>query len=102
MIYLSQTGRPFKERFSEHLPTKNLTNLKYYFAKHIIEQNHKYTNLKTSLKPLYYFEKDRYMNAIEEFEMYKNFQENSQILLNDQLNFKSNHLYDPALKIIAN
>ena len=22
-IYIGQTGRPFKERFSEHLPTKN-------------------------------------------------------------------------------
>ena len=98
--YIGQTGRSFHERFNEHLPTKNLLNIKSNFAKHIIDDGHTYTNLKTNLQPLHYCTKGRYMNAREEFEIYKENIKNPNLLLNNQLQFHSNYLYDTALEII--
>ena len=97
-IYLGQTGRPFKERFKEHLPTKNLENIKSNFAKHIVNENHNYTNLEKNLEPVHLCEKGRLMTAIEEYEIYKHFKINPNILLNDQLQFNSNYLYDTAIE----
>ena len=44
--------------------------------------------------------RDRNMNALEEFEIYKayNNSDTRAFVLNDQLSFKSNVLYDTALR----
>ena len=42
--------------------------------------------------------KGKYMNAYEEFYIYKQYKENPQILLNDQLKFPSNYLFDTAIQ----
>ena len=43
------------------------------------------------------------MNALEEFKIYSAYGDPSSRdhVLNDQLNFASNHLYDTALKLLA-
>ena len=102
MFYLGQTGRPFHKRFNEHLPTKNLMNLKSNFAKHIINKDHKYTNIDTNLTPIHICSKGTQMDAIEEFEIYRNFKTNPNLLLNDQLAFNSHHLYDTAMNLLTN
>ena len=42
------------------------------------------------------------MNAFEEFEIYKAFKFQTSQILNDQLHFKSNSLYNIAIKINNN
>ena len=42
------------------------------------------------------------MSAIEEFEIYKQTKKDPDKLLNDQLNFNSNQLYDTAIKVSTN
>ena len=40
------------------------------------------------------------MNAIEEYEIYKAYKnKKTEVILNDQLNFQSNILYDTAIRI---
>ena len=98
-FYLGQTGRPLIERFKEHLPTKNLDNLKSNYARHIIDNNHKYTSIEENMQLIRYCKKGKFMSAIEEFEIYKQTKKDPDKLLNDQLNFNSNQLYDTAIKV---
>ena len=117
MFYIGQIGRPLKDRFSEHLPTKkNLIEImnnnnnnnnndknkkiKSNYAKHITDNNHNYTNINKNLEALYYCKKGKYMNAVEEFFIYVEYQKNPHLLLNDQLNFNTNYLYDTAIKYL--
>ena len=50
----------------------------------------------------YYCKIDKYMNAVEEFFIYLKYQKKPQLLLNNQLTFNSNYLYDnnKILKIL--
>ena len=90
MIYIGQTGRTFLQRYKEHLPTKkNLLKLKSNYAKHIIDNRHKYSDINTNMQVIKFCNKGKYMNAYEEFYIYKQYKENPQILLNDQLKMSS-------------
>ena len=100
-FYLGQTGRPFYIRYKEHLPTKNLTNIKSNFARHIVNNGHKYSNINNNLEPIHICSKGQYMNAIEEFEIYRNFKTHPDIILNDQLKFNSHQLYDTAITLLT-
>ena len=102
-FYVGQTGRGFLKRFNEHkLPTtcRNYDTIKSSFAKHLINENHSYTDFRTNLKPLHFCSKGRYMNTLEEFEVYKAFRDTNTKphILNDQLLFKYNVLYNTALR----
>ena len=101
-IYLGQTGRPMKDRFKEHLPTGNLNNLKSNFARHIIDHGHKYTNIDNNVDIIQNCSKGKLMNALEEFYIYRESKIDANRLLNDQLKFDSNYLYDTAIKILSN
>ena len=96
-FYIGQTGRALKERFKEHLPKSNLNTVRSNYAKHLMAFNHNYTDFDNNFIPLYVCNKGRYMNAAEEFEIYKDFKTNQNIVLNDQLDFKSHDLYDRFL-----
>ena len=43
-FYIGQTGRGFKDRYIEHLPKKNVNNIKSSYAQHLMEYNHNYTS----------------------------------------------------------
>ena len=107
-FYIGQTGRKFSARYTEHIPPKNprvpiiADNMKSNFAKHIIKEKHNCTSLKNNLKPLHICNKGNIMNAFEEFEIYKAFKSESTKILNDQLHFKSNALYNIAININNN
>lgn len=96
-FYIGQPGRALKERFKEHLPHNNMRKMKSNYAQHLIDYNHSHMNFDNNLTPLHYCVKGRSMNAIEELEIYKEFRHNPYKLLNDQLSFQSNDLYDTAL-----
>ena len=51
------------------------------------------------MEPIHVCNKGHFLNALEEFEIYKASKVNKEQLLNDQLSFKSNKLYDTALII---
>ena len=96
----------FLKRLVEHrTPTSHhaLENMKSSFAKHLVNENHGYTDFKTNLVPLHICNKGQYMNALEEFEIYKayNNSDTRPFVLNNQLNFKSNALYDTALRQLS-
>ena len=49
------------------------------------------------MEPIHVCSKGHFLNALEEFEIYKASKVNKDQLLNDQLSFKSNKLYDTTL-----
>ena len=51
------------------------------------------------MEPIHICNKGHLFNALEEFEIYRDSKIHKEQLLNDQLIFKSNTLYDTALKI---
>ena len=82
-----------------HLPKKfPNTNVSHY-AQHIINENHTYTGFKENLEPLHIGKKGQWLDALEEFEIYKALRMNKSQVLNEQLSSKSNKLYDTAMKI---
>ena len=80
-------------RYPEHIPPKNprapiiIENVKSNFAKHIISKKHTCSSC--------IWNKGNIMNALNEFEIYKAFenQDSKDNILNDQLHFKSHALY---------
>ena len=77
-FYIGQTGRPFIKRFREHTPQSHfnrgdfsIDNIKSNFTRHLISCNHSYTNFNNNFIPLHYCAKGRYMDALEEFEIYR-------------------------------
>ena len=76
-FYIGQTGRGFQKRFIEHTPKHNLkgqtspSSVKSNYARHLINENHKYISSNSNLKPIYFCNKGAYMNALEEFEIYR-------------------------------
>ena len=101
MFYIGQTGRRFEERFKEHLPMKNVINSKSTYAQHLIDCDHSYTNFSVNLKPIHFCKKGRYMNALEEYEIYKAAKSQKECLLNDMVSFKSNALFDTVIQKLA-
>ena len=98
MFYIGQTGRKFKDRFREHIPKGSIRYTTSNFALHLINNNHRYTSCAKNLKPLHICNKGRIMSALEEFEIYKASRTQKNLVLNDQLSFNSNSLYDTALQ----
>ena len=100
-LYIGQTGRSFIKRFKEHLPKKDFSKTMSSYARHLMDRNHNYTDFTTNFQPLHICKKGRYMSAVEEFEIYKAFKNKNtkEVLLNEQLNFQSNSLYDTAIRL---
>ena len=98
-FYIGQTGRGFKDRYIEHLPRKNINNIKSSYAQHLMEYNHNYTSFIQNLKPLHYCKKGRFMDAMEEFIIYKASKFQRDELLNDMLSFKSNVFFDTVIRL---
>ena len=98
-IYIGQTGRSFSKRFAEHIPGPNQKVLKSNYAKHLLTSKHTGTILHENLTPLHFCNKSNLMDALEEFEIYKAFSKNENMLI-EQLKFKSDILYDTAIKIL--
>ena len=97
-FYIGQTGREFHIRYKEHLPKiKTTSDQKSNFAQHLVSNNHNYTDFETNLEVIHVCNKGRYLNALEEYEIYKHIQIDPDNVLNDQLKFKSNYINDTAI-----
>ena len=120
-FYIGQTGRKFSKRYPEHVPPmcqdvdKKRTKYSTYtasdqdidkkrsnFAKHLLSEKHYCTNLEENMTPLFICEKGPIMDAHEEFEIYRAFKDSTHKgnILNDQLKFNSNTLYNIAIKYL--
>jgi hypothetical protein len=100
-FYIGQTGRRFEDRFKEHLPRRNILHNKSTYAQHLIDCGHNYGSFSDSLEPLHFCGKGRYMDALEEYEIYKAANLHKERLLNDMISFKSNALFDTVLRRLS-
>ena len=98
--YIGQTGRTFAKRFKEHIPGPNQNTISTNYAKHLDSTKHKGSKLNENLKALHICKKGKIMDALEEYEIYKAFK-NNENLLNEQLKFKNNIIYNTAIKLNA-
>ena len=98
-FYIGQTGRPSAERFKEHLPKSDISKTRSSYAQHLMLYNHKYSDFHTNFKLLHNCKKGAYMNAVEEYEIYRASKLQTDQLLNDKVSFRSNLLYNTAIDI---
>ena len=98
-FYIGQSGRCFYRRFLERIPKPS--NTKSNFAQHLISSGHKYTSFEENLTALHFCKKGKRMDSLEEFEIYKALKDSNtkNSLLNDQINFASNYLFDTAISL---
>ena len=96
-FYIGQSGRCFYTRFLEHIPKPS--NTKSNFVQHLISSGHKCTSFEENLTALHFCKKGKRMDSLEEFEIYKAIKNSTtkNSLLNDQINFASNYLFDTAI-----
>ncbi len=102
-FYIGQTSRSFRTRFREHLPSsRSTTNSKTRsaYAAHLIDSKHKYSNFEKNVKVLNVCKKGRYLDCVEEFQIYKAVKTEPDNVLNEQVVFKSNILYNTAMGVL--
>ena len=101
-FYIGQSGRDFYTRFLEHIPKTNNNNSS--FAQHLITKGHNYTSFENNLVALHTCKKGKLMDSLEEFEIYKATKNatTKNNILNDQMNFGSNNLFDTAIRLNDN
>lgn len=91
-FYIGQTGRSFLTRFKEHIKDINAPDPKSNYAQHIKTEKHQFTDFNHNLITLHKAKKGQLLNRLEELEIYKH--KNSNVLLNDKLNTRTNKIYD--------
>lgn len=89
------SGRSFGVLFKQHLPENS--ELTSNFAKHLVDEYHQYGTFEEICKPLLFCEKGRYMNTLEEYEIWQVYKLGSNNIFNDKLCFTTNALYDTAM-----
>lgn len=101
-FYVGQTGRGFKKRYVEHLPKRNSVGTSC-FARHLVNEGHSYKDFESNLEPLHLCRKGKYMNTLEEYEIYRAYHdtETRKYLLNEQLQFRANPLYETAIQMVG-
>jgi len=86
--------------FNEHLPRKSRKKTSSSYAEHLIDNQHNYTDIDNNLEVLHLcHNKRRYLNVIEEYEIYKSVKKEPNFVLNDKSSFQSNIIYNTAVKI---
>lgn len=99
-FYIGQTTRSFKTRFKEHLPTKK-SKTRSAYAAHLIDNNHNYTDFQKNVNILNINnKKGRMLDCLEEFHIYKAMKTEPHNVLNEQVSFKSNAIYNTAISIV--
>jgi len=104
-FYVGQTGRSFRTRYREHiqaLKSQNLTSMKSTFAEHIMQSNHKYTNIDQNMEVLDYEIKGNKMNCKEDFYIFLNYKTNPNSVLNTTHTTTNNPIFDKLYSIKTN
>lgn len=97
--YIGQTRRSFRQRFKEHLPLTPSAINKSAYAAHIVDSNHSYTSVDRNLEVISTCKESKLLDCLEEFNIYESIKNESHYVLNEQTSFKSNIMYEAAIKI---
>lgn len=92
-IYIGQTGRKFKTRFSEHIPKSTLVQ-KSKFAEHLVNERHNINKIDTNMEILHKCKKSNRMTTLEEMEIYNHFKKEPHNMLNDKLKYNHNIIFE--------
>lgn len=94
-VYIGQTGRKLEIRFREHvaLDRRDIAD-KSNFAAHLINSGHTPPDLTSQLKLLHRGNKGRYLDLLEEMEIFCNGRIPGCTLLNEQIAMKSTHFWE--------
>lgn len=94
IYYSGQTMRYFGVKLKKHISTR-ASHFKSVFAIGLADSSHACTSLDNNLQVLHtYSKKVRYLDCLEELEIYIFIKTGSQNLLNEQIQFKSNIVYN--------
>jgi len=97
--YIGQTTRSFAVRFKEHLPHNKSSISKSAFASHLVDNNHSYTGINENLQILHKCGRGKFIDALEQYEIFRAVKTDPQNVLNDQSSFTANIIYDTAMRI---
>ena len=92
MRYFSQTGRPFRTRYQEHLRDFKYNNYKSKFAQHLLEKQHAIDKMENIMNVLHITDKAQMMNTIERYYIYRETKMANQI--NDKLTVQPNAIFE--------
>uniref|UniRef100_A0A1B6KJX6 GIY-YIG domain-containing protein n=1 Tax=Graphocephala atropunctata TaxID=36148 RepID=A0A1B6KJX6_9HEMI len=90
--YIGQTGRSFEACCKEHKPDPNTNKQRSALAQHIFDNDHSMSNINDGLEVLHRCRKGNRLNKLEEFEIYKLYQQqnNKDFILNEKIQLNSN------------
>jgi hypothetical protein len=70
-IFISQTGRDFKNRYTEHVNDIKTNKDKYRYAVQILQENHEYSPIDKIINILKLQNKGKHLDVHERFHIYK-------------------------------
>ena len=94
-FYIGQTGRSFKLRYKEHIPSSKSNVEKSTFAEHLSSHDHNIKSIGDNLDILHKCKKSLRLDTLERFEIYKAIKEDYNRVLNE----KSVHANNTYLKM---
>jgi hypothetical protein len=94
--YIGQTGRNFKTRFKEHIQDIKYNKPKSKYAEHILDTQHSYNTIETTMDILQIQKKGPILNTLERYYIYN--------LSKDKLQLNDTYIdtYNPIFNIIRN
>jgi hypothetical protein len=95
-VYVGQTGRSFYTRYDEHKRAFRYNTSQSKYAKHVIEQGHRFGNLENSMEILQFQKKGCHLNTIERFYIHKEVKSNNH--LNEDYAETSNHIFNTIIE----
>jgi hypothetical protein len=94
--YTGQIGRSFNTRFREHLRDFKNGYGKSRFAQHLLENRHAIGPVNDIMDTLFFSNKGRLMNAVENFFIFRETKLDNQ--LNDKLTVKQNIIFETIVR----
>lgn len=88
--YVGQTGRPFETRYKEHVSVHNKTAL----GMHLSTEKHSISDISNNLEILHVAPKGRYMDLLEEMEIFSRKKKAPNLILNEQQEFNQNYFFN--------
>jgi hypothetical protein len=95
-VYVGQTGRNFYTRYDEHKRAFRYNTSQSKYAKHAIEQGHRFGNLENIMEILQFQKKGYHLNTIERYHIHKEVKNNNH--LNEDYTDTSNNIFNTIIE----
>ena len=89
-----QTGRSFKLRYKEHIPSSKSNITRSTFAEHLSSYNHNIKSINDNLDILHKCKKSLKLDTLERFEIYKAIKKDHNRVLNEKAIYNNNVLFN--------